>query len=171
MNQKAKQILLKTNVDKLPSLPHVLLQLLNICNDESLSFSKLANILRQDAGLYAQFYSACHRTNCDRSLNEQTAAQHSIEQTLKKLGINTIKSIAVTATVHQFFSRTSHERTDFLKQHWHHSLYCANVAESIAKRCEYKYPDEAYTTGLLHDIGQLVLETMYPEKYTTTFAQ
>ena len=165
MNQKAKQIIQKADVDKLPSLPHVLLQLLDICNNESLSFSKLANILRQDPGLYAQFYSACHRNN------STDTSQQSVEQTLEQLGINTIKSIAVTATVHQFFSRTSLERTDFLKQHWQHSLYCAIVAESIAKLCDYKYPDEAYTTGLLHDIGQLVLETAYPDKYTSTFAQ
>jgi putative nucleotidyltransferase with HDIG domain len=167
MNQKAKQLLLKTDVDKLPSLPHVLLQLLDICNNESLSFSKLANIIRQDPGLYAQFYSACHRNS---SISEQTAPS-SMEQTLEQLGTNTIKSIAVTATVHQFFSRTSLERTDFLKQHWHHALYSAIVAESIAKLCNYKNPDEAYTTGLLHDIGQLVLETAYPDKYTSTFAQ
>ncbi len=170
MNQKAKQILQKADVDKLPSLPHVLLQLLDICNNESLSFSKLANILRQDPGLYAQFYSACHRNSCDNFNNEQTAS-HSVEQTLKQLGINAIKSIAVTATVHQFFSRTSLERTDFLKQHWQHSLYCAIVAESIAEQYGYSNPDEAYTTGLLHDIGQLVLEATYPDKYTITFAQ
>ena len=173
MNQKAKQILQKTDVDKLPSLPHVLLHLLEICHDESLSYSELANILRQDPGLYARVYSVCHRNHCDNSKGTKQQADSSltIEQTLQQLGINTIKSIAVTATVQQFFSRTSLERTDFLKQHWHHSLYCAIVAESLARLCHYSDPNEAYTTGLLHDIGQLVLETAYPEKYTITFAQ
>ena len=168
MNQKAKQLLLKADVDKLPSLPHVLLQLIDIVNNESLSFSKLANIIRQDSGLYAQFYAACYNNS---SIIEQSSSSLSLEQRLEQLGNNTIKSIATTATVHQFFSRTSLERTDFLKQHWHHALYCAVVAESIAKLCNYKNPGEAYTTGLLHDVGQLVLETAYPDKYTATFAQ
>ncbi len=171
MNQKAKEILQKTDVDKLPSLPHILLRLLDICHDESLSYSELASILRQDPGLYARVYSLCHRDHCNSSINEQTESIHFVEQALQQLGINTIKSIAVTATVQQFFSRTSLERTDFLKQHWQHSLYCATVAESIAKLCNYKNPNEAYTTGLLHDIGQLVLETTYPDKYTLAFAQ
>jgi putative nucleotidyltransferase with HDIG domain len=171
MNQKAKQILQKADIDKLPSLPHVLLQLLKICNDESLSFSELATTLRQDPGLYARVYSACHHDQCSSTIDEATEAERSIEKTLQKLGINTIKSIVVTATVQQFFSRTSRERTDFLKQHWYHSLYCATVAESMAKLCGYKNPNEAYTTGLLHDIGQLVLETAYPDKYTITFAE
>ena len=169
MNQKAKQILQKADVDKLPSLPHVLLQLIDVCNNESLSFDKLATTIKQDPSLYAHFYSTCSSQNS--LLNDKTTPQPSIEQSLKQLGINTIKSIAVTATVHQFFSRTSLERTDFLKQHWHHSLYCAIVAESIARLCDYKTPEDAYTTGLLHDIGQLVLETTYPDKYTSTFAE
>jgi putative nucleotidyltransferase with HDIG domain len=171
MNQKAKQILQKADVDKLPSLPHVLLQLLDICHHESLSFADLANILRQDAALYARVYSACHSQQCAANTPVPGDSALPIEHSLQHLGINTIKSIAVTATVQQFFSRTSLERTDFLKQHWHHSLYCATVAQSIAKLCHYSNVDEAYTTGLLHDVGQLVLETAFPEKYTSAFAQ
>jgi len=171
MNKKAKQILQKADVDKLPSLPHVLLQLLEICHDESLSFTDLATILRQDPALHTRVYSVCHRHDCGSNIHQQTASIQSIEDSLQRLGINTIKGIAVAATVQQFFSRTSLERTDFLKQHWHHSLYCANVSRSIAKLCNYSDTDEAYSAGLLHDIGQLILETAYPEKYTSTFAQ
>ncbi len=168
MNKKAKKILQKADIDKLPILPHVLLQLLDACNDENLSFNELTTILKQDPCLYARVYSACFRNH---AIDEQTVADDSIEQALQRLGINTIKSIAVTATVQQFFSRSSPEHTNFLKQYWHHSLYCAMVAESIAGLYNYKNPNEAYTTGLLHDIGQLVLKTAYPDKYTSTFAQ
>ncbi len=173
MNQKAKQILQKADVDKLPSLPHVLLHLLEICHEETLSFKELANILHQDPGLYTRVYSVCNRNQCNKnaSINRSTDTAQSTEQTLQQLGINTIKSIAITATVQQFFSRTSIERTEFLKQHWQHSLYCAHVAQSIAKHCDYADANEAYSTGLLHDIGQLILETAYPDKYTVTFAQ
>ena len=178
MTQKARQILQKVDVDKLPSLPHVLLQLLHICHDESLSFSNLAAILRQDAGLYTRVYSQCHRQaylknddNAEAQVNIERHTEQSDKLALQQLGINTIKSIAVTAAVQQFFSRSNLERTEFLKQHWQHSLYCACVARSIAKHCNYSSPDEAYTTGLIHNIGQLVLETAYPDKYTATFAQ
>ncbi|MCW8942561.1 MAG: HDOD domain-containing protein, partial [Gammaproteobacteria bacterium] len=137
MNQKAKQILQKADVDRLPSLPHVLLQLLDICHDESLSFTDLANILRQDPALYARVCSVCHHHDCEAGHQLNTDTTTSIESSLQHLGINTIKSIAVTATVQQFFSRTSLERTDFLKEHWRHSLYCAYVARAIAEICNY----------------------------------
>lgn len=182
--QSAQLLLQKADIDKLPSLPHVLLQLLDICHDESLSFSELKDILRQDPGLYARVCSVFHRNYGSLTPNEKTRSPGSlngsqtssqpepqIEIQLQQLGINTIKSIAVTAAVQQFFSPNNQERTDFLKQHWQHSTYCAAVAQSIAKYCDYKEPDEAYSTGLLHDIGQLVLDTAYPEKYLSTLAQ
>jgi putative nucleotidyltransferase with HDIG domain len=183
MNKKAKQILQQADVDKLPSLPHVLLMLLNICHDKSVSYSELAEIIQQDASLTARVLSVSHRTESDtginaainhEQLNQYSAHKNAIEQplesTLQKIGINTIKSIAVTATVQQFFSHTSNDRTEFLKQHWQHSIYCASVAEAIAKICNYSNPAEAYMTGLLHDIGQFLLAAIYPEKYTSAFA-
>ena len=168
MNKKAKQILQKADLEKLHCLPHVLLQFLDACYDESQSFTELASILKQDPCLYAQVFSACFR---NASINERRASEDSIQLTLQQLGINTIKNIAVTVAVQQFFSPVSTEHTEFLKQHWRHSLYCAMVAESIARLCNYSNPNEAYTAGLLHDIGQLVLETAYPDKYTNIFAQ
>ncbi len=170
MMQQAIQILQKADVDKLPSLPHILLPLLHICQHETPSFDELAKLIKQDPGLYARVYSTCLQQQCD-SIAAQSDATQSLDQALQQLGINTLKSIATTASVQQFFSRTSLERTDFLKQHWFHSLYCATVAQSIAKHCHYKNPDEAYATGLLHDIGQLILENEYPDKYTATLAQ
>ncbi len=171
MNATVKQILQKSDVDKLPSLPHVLLRLLEICHDESISFTDLANILRKDPALFLRVHSVCHRHYCGMNNQPQPGSQENIEHSLQQLGVNTIKSIAVTATVQQFFSRTSVERTNFLKQHWQYSLHCANVAQSIAKLCHYSNLAEAYTTGLSHKMGQLVLEAAYPEKYASTFAQ
>ena len=170
MNEKAKQVLQKADVDKLPSLPHVLLRLLNICHDKSVSYSELADIIQQDASLTARILSVSHQETNRQNSVHKTNTGELLESTLQEIGINSIKSIAVTATVQQFFSRTSNDRTEFLKQHWQHSIYCASVAEAIAKICNYSNPAEAYTTGLLHDIGQFILAAVYPEKYTSAFA-
>ena len=165
MRNKAKKLLQKTDVDKLPSLPHVLLPLLNICHHESISYEDLAAILSKDPALYMRVFSVCHRIGCSHGNDEK------LEQLLKGLGINTLKSIATTSAVQQFFSRNNHERNAFVKQYWQHSLLCATVSESIAEHIGYQYPEEAYTTGLIHDVGQLILESAYPGKYTATFAQ
>ena len=165
MEPEANQILQKTDVDKLPSLPHVLLRLLNASGRDNPSFDELAMVISEDPALYARVLAAYHQSH------NHSLTTPDIDTILRALGINTIKSIATTAGVQQFFSPSSPERSEFLKRHWYHSLYCATVAQSLAKLSHYSNPDEAYAAGLMHDIGQLVLESAYPEKYTAAFAE
>ena len=162
MQNEAIQLLQKTDADKLPTLPHVLLHLLDACQDENVSFERLANVIRKDPALCVKIISACG-VDC--------ASIYDLEQALARLGINTIKSIAITSAVQQFFSRSNEERTRFLKQHWHHSMFCACLAEQLAEYINYKHLDEAWFAGLLHDTGQLVMEATYPDRYSAAFAQ
>ena len=161
MQIEAIQLLKKTDANKLPTLPHVLLRLLDACQDENASFEKLANILRFDPALCVKIMSACNR-DCPST--------ESFEKSLARLGINTVKSVAITSAVQQFFSRNNRERTQFLKRHWHHSVLCACIAEQLAELTDYEHPEEAWFAGLLHDAGQLILEAAYPERYATEFS-
>ena len=162
MQKEAKQIVQKTDADKLLTLPHVLLHLLDTCQDENVSFEHLANVIRRDPALCVKIISACGG-NCTSEKN--------LEQSLARLGIHTIKSIAITSAVQQFFSRSNQERLTFLKKHWYHSIFCGCIAEQLAEYINYKHLDEAWLAGLLHDSGQLIMEAAYPEKYTTALAQ
>jgi len=162
MQKEAIQLLQKTDAEKLPTLPHVLLHLLDACQDENVSFEQLASVIRRDPALCVKIISACG--------GDCTTADN-LEQSLARLGINTIKSIAITSAVRQFFSHSNQERLAFLKQHWYHSIFCGCVAEQLAEYINYKPLDEAWFAGLLHDSGQLIMETAYSDKYTAAFAQ
>jgi len=162
MQKEAIQILQRMDADKLPTLPHVLLHLLDTCQDENVSFEHLAHVIRRDPALCVKIISACGG-DCTREKN--------LEQSLARLGIQAIKSIAITSAVQQFFSRSNRERLAFLKQHWYHSILCACVAEQLAEHIKYQNLDEAWLAGLLHDSGQLIMEAAYPDKYTTALAR
>jgi diguanylate cyclase (GGDEF)-like protein/putative nucleotidyltransferase with HDIG domain len=41
----------------------------------------------------------------------------------------------------------------------------ATVARGIALLIQYKYPDEAYVAGLLHDVGKIIIEQIMPDEY------
>jgi putative nucleotidyltransferase with HDIG domain len=55
-------------------------------------------------------------------------------------------------------------RVAVLRRCWRHSLGCALLAEELSEACEVQ-PDQAYTAGLLHDVGRLALLVKYPESY------
>lgn len=162
MQDIAPQVLQKTAANSLPTLPHVLLHLLDACQNENISFEHLANVISKDPALCVKIISAC---------GAECTGKDNLEQSLVRLGINSIKSIAITSAVQQFFSRNNRERTAFLKQHWYHSIFSACVAEQLAECISYKHPAEAWFAGLLHDAGQLIMEATYTDRYTAAFSR
>ena len=165
MLEQATYILQKAGVDTLPSLPHVLLKALELIHQDNRSFERLADIIQQDPALTIKFITITNQSNV------KTTTFEALENRLAAIGYEVIKSIIITSAVQQFFSRYNHERNEFLKQHWQHSILCAHIARSIAHHIDYRNDEEAYATGLIHDCGQLIIECSHPKQYAEIYAQ
>lgn len=149
-------------VNKLPSLPHILVEMLAACQSSTANFQQISDIISRDAAVTARVISLANSSFYSRSGNV-----NSLERALLVLGTDTIKTIVITASVQQFFSEFPSNHSHYLKQFWKHSLTCALLAKALATLTSYPHPEQAYLTGLLHNIGELVLETNHPEDYET----
>ncbi len=166
MRDKAKQLLQEIEVERLPTLPNIVLSLLRAGNDLSSSCEQLAEHIDKDPALHLRLHSVCQHYGCDYDPGASST------QRLQQLDQHTIKSLIITSASQQYFTTRNHQadhqqQTRFLKRHWQHSLLCATLAKAIARHSRYQYPEEAYTAGLLHDIGQLMLHCAYPDIYAT----
>jgi HD-like signal output (HDOD) protein/nitrogen-specific signal transduction histidine kinase len=160
MAQTKQKIMSRLKVNRLPSLPHVLVDMLNACQGNHTSFQNISTIISRDAVIAARVISLANS-----SFYNHSTQINSLERALLVLGTDTIKTIVITASVQQFFSGFNTEHTNFLKRFWQRSLSCALIAKSIAILTSYPNPEEAYLTGLLHNIGELVLETNYSDQF------
>lgn len=160
MAQTEQKIMSKMKVDRLPSLPHVLVDMLDACQGNHASFQNISTIISRDAAIAARVISLANSSFYNHGTQINT-----LERALLVLGTDTIKTIVITASVQQFFSGFNTEHTHFLKQFWKRSLSCALIAKSLAILTSYPNPEEAYLTGLLHNIGELVLETNYSDQF------
>jgi len=151
----------KLKVNRLPSLPHVLVDMLHACQGSHASFQDISLIISRDASIAARVISLANSSFYNRGNQINT-----LDRALLVLGTDTIKTIVITASVQQFFSGFNTDHTQFLKQFWKHSLSCALIAKSLAILTSYPNPEEAYLTGLLHNIGELVLDSNYPEQFS-----
>jgi len=144
----------------LPTLPHILLEFIATCNKPDSTNEDLSQIINKDSSLTAKvmrmvnsaYYGLPNRVS-------------SMEHALLLLGMDAVKNIAVSASVFQAFAKTKGDSVFDLKRFWRHSLLCATTAKLIAKKVSYGSPDEAFLSGLLHDIGKLVLWVNFPEEY------
>ncbi|MFC1823461.1 HDOD domain-containing protein [Thermodesulfobacteriota bacterium] len=144
----------------LPSLPHILLRLIETCNNERSTIQDITKIISKDSSLTAKvlrlvnsaYYGLPNRIG-------------DIDQALTLLGTEAVKNIAISTSVHQAFNHVKDHAVFRLKSFWRHSLLCAQLARLIAKKASFASPEEAFLSGLLHDIGKLVLWVNFNEEY------
>jgi len=134
--------------------------MLSACQGNHASFQHISTIISRDAAIAARVISLANS-----SLYNHGTQISTLERALLVLGTDTIKTIVITTSVQQFFSGFNTEHTNFLKQFWKRSLSCALIAKSLAILTSYPNPEEAYLTGLLHNLGELVLETNYSDQF------
>ncbi|MDJ0806513.1 MAG: HDOD domain-containing protein [Gammaproteobacteria bacterium] len=148
----------------LPTPPAILIELIDTCNSSDVSFARLSEIIQKDAGISSKVITAAN-SPAYRQWNEI----NDINRLLVVLGLQTVKTIAVTGAVQQFFAQVAQPVERCLDEIWYYSLSCAHIVKSLAELTAYHAPDEAYLAGLLHRLGQLALLQSHPEEYAEIF--
>lgn len=166
MDTAVLSILSKVDLNNLPVVPKVLLDLIKATQSSEVNFKELAGIIGQDASLSSKVLAAANS-----SYYRQWGEITDLNRVVVILGISTVKTIAITRSVQQYFSEIPHINHDFLELIWYRSLTCAHVAQRLAKLTSYPFPDESYLTGLLHRIGQLILLECFPQEYPNFLKQ
>lgn len=140
--------------ERLPSLPQILLHILDASQHEGAAVSRLAEVVRRDPATTTRLLqaanSAAYRSTASNGCT-------TIERALMVLGTETVRTIVITAAIQQFIGGFVRAEQQFLKQFWRNSLQAATAAHVFATLTRYRNPSEAYLCGLLHNIGQLVL--------------
>lgn len=160
MPQSLDDVFSDIDINKLPTLPQVLLIFLDATHAEVVSFDKLADVVKKDAALSARIVAAANSAYYGGQGKSLT-----FERVLVMLGLQTIKTIAITASVQQFFSHFDGASARRQKAFWRDSLTCAQLAKKLAKLTGYAFEDEAYLAGLIHNIGALVFSNNFPQQY------
>ena len=163
MSQNKPEIMQNIEVNRLPSLPNVLVEMLRACEKNQASFQELSQIISRDSVIAGRVISLANSSFYNPGKKITT-----LERALFLLGTDTLKTIVITASIQQFFSAFKSAHSEFLLAFWQRSLSCALLAKSLAILTSYPNPDEVYLAGLLHNIGELVLDSNNPGIYDNT---
>jgi putative nucleotidyltransferase with HDIG domain len=114
-------------------------------------------LIRADASLSSELLRRAN--SALYGLRSQIAT---VERAVTMLGLDQVKGLAMTVGVGSYLRASL--RLAVLRRCWRHSLGCALIAEELAPALDVR-PDQAYTAGLLHDVGRLGLLVKYPQSY------
>lgn len=154
---------LLAEIEELPELlpiPDVALTLLNASKDSNVGARELAQIVSCDTSLSVRLLKASNST-----LYGVGGKIKTIEHASVVLGARGLRDLAMSLVAQAMYddSKTLNGSVDSL---WKHSLGCATVARTIAQSVDDVCPDEAFVSGIIHDVGKLVLIQLLKDQYT-----
>ena len=148
------------SVSKLPVLSKVVSRAIQLISDPNCSIRDLVDIVSKDQTISAKvvklansaFYGTPRRIT-------------SLSEALVRLGLKTANSLLITASVSNVFKNMASNKIMTQKQLWSHSYAVAFLSGSIAKATRRQDRDLAFTAGILHDIGKLILANYLKKSY------
>lgn len=154
MGEELEAVIFKTF--DIPPMPPVAAQVIQAADDSSKSAGDLAELISADPGMVAKILRVANS-----ALFARASEIESLQQAVVALGFKTVRNLAIAASA-RTIGRRPGEIEDNL---WRHSVGAAVVASCIAMNCRKMSVDEAFTIGILHDVGKFILHQHDPKRF------
>ena len=148
------------HVKNMPMLPSVMSKLLEIVDDPHSSAPQLARFLNNDPALTAKILKLANSAFYGFPQRIGT-----INLAIVVLGFQSVKYLGLSASGVEIFAKGDYQNYFDPTRFWLHSIASAAGCKIIADKGNFKAPGEIFVSGLLHDIGILVLCNHLTDEY------
>lgn len=140
-------------MERLQPIPQVALKILRLINEQRTDSSAIAHEIAQDQVLTAKTLKLCNS-----AMFAGRVQVDSLEDALLLLGQDLLLKMVISASVRNFYNQSDSGYSLCKGGLYHHAIGTAIIAEKLAEMTGAAAPSTAYTAGLLHDIGMVVLD-------------
>jgi putative nucleotidyltransferase with HDIG domain len=146
---------------KLPSPPNLYFKIVAELQSPDSSIENIGSMVAQDPVLSAKLLQVVNSAVFGLQLQVVSAAE-----AVMYLGMETTKALVLLAHTFSYFDKV--RTADFsIEKLWKHSVITGKLAEQIARAegCDAEVCGQAFTGGMLHDIGKLLLAANVPDEF------
>lgn len=140
-------------MDRIYPIPQVALKILRLVDDGHYNLQAIADEVRKDQVISAKTLQLCNSAMFSRGTFIET-----LDHALLLLGQDLLVQLVISAAVRSFFDLKGLGYSLCKGGLFHHALGTAQVAAMLAVKTGKTTVSLAYTAGLLHDIGKVVLD-------------
>jgi HD-like signal output (HDOD) protein len=143
----------------IPSMPQVAARFLEMIQDPQFDYRDVVEVLSADPGTAGEILRLANS-----SLFGVTRHVSSLSHALTLLGLRRVRSLVLGRYIVESLDR--HAPTHIsISYFWRRSLTCAVLSGQFAGRLEPQLREEAFISGLLADVGAIVLDEAMPTDY------
>ncbi len=153
--------LVVSNIRNLPTPPIVFHQIQKVMADPNSSAGRVAAVLAEDPAMSAKVLKLTN--SAFYGLNREI---ESVKHAVLIVGMEAIKNLVLSASVLDMFKGNNVDQ-EFQESFWRHSLATAFCSRLLARRVKSRGmidPDTAFSSGLLHDVGKMVISCFLPNE-------
>ncbi|MEE4114342.1 MAG: HDOD domain-containing protein, partial [Desulfobacteraceae bacterium] len=157
---------LQQAIETIRPIPQVALKVLRIIEDGTYDIDKISEEVKKDQVISARTIQLC---------NSAMFTKHrdvvSLDHALVFLGQDLFIKLVISAAVQSYYSQCANGYSLCKGGLYHHAVGTAMIAEKIAGMTAKALSGVAYTAGLLHDIGKVVLDQYITGAYPTLYRE
>ncbi len=157
MKELSPQALIQDSVE-LFSLPDVYFQIKEMIDDPRFSAKEMGQVISRDPALSVRLLKIVNS-----SFYGFQARIDTISRAITIVGVEDLQQLIMATSVIDKFSRIPGELVD-MTDFWIRGVHCGVIAKLLAKECSVLHSERLFLTGLLHDIGSLILYYKLPDQ-------
>ncbi|MCP4125880.1 MAG: HDOD domain-containing protein [Gammaproteobacteria bacterium] len=155
------------DIKHLPPLSVTASRLLETVANPEVEISEISYIISQDPGLMARIIGLANAAYFGQTIPITTVH----DAIVRVLGLNMVRSLALSISVSGAFKVDGCIGFS-AKEYWFNAIGCATLSRMMALRIpagERPDPEQVYLSGLLHNLGCLVLAHLFPVKLSHVY--
>lgn len=158
MNDSLKQHVQK--ITNLPTLPATAQRILAVVDDNLSSVRKLENVIENDPPIAAKILSVANSAYWGFNSPALT-----LSSAILRIGFNNVKNIALGISLMTVLDGGRHRGLLDYERIFNHSVAVGFIASLISEKLKIGSSEEALISGILHDMGFLVLSRYFSDSY------
>lgn len=138
-------------ISHIATLPEITVKIIELVEDPTSTAQDLHNVIANDPALCSRILKVVNS-----SFYGLPGQIGSINRAIVLLGLNAVKNIAISASLAKLFRGGELCKHFSARDVWAHSVATATASKLLADEMGIGVPDEAFLSGLIHEIGVMV---------------
>ena len=164
MNESLR--ILTQKIPKLPTIPAVADKIIRLIGSNTAFINSIVDTIEQDPAISAKVIGFSNAAFYSRG-----EAVTNIRDAVMKIGVDNVKSITLGISLLTLFRVKQDGEAGDYENIIRHSMAVGVIAKDIKDVLKWSVQEDVFTSGLIHDIGLLVMNAFFPDIYEQIIAK